>query len=85
MGEIESRFAFGKMQQLRQQGISCELYHETAKIAKQFNYAEKKKIAFAVIIGSKEIEQKYCLVKNLATGLQEVVVFENLANFFTNA
>jgi len=84
MGEAESRFAFGKMQQLREQGISCELYHETAKIAKQFNYAEKKKIAYAVIIGSKEMEQKYCLVKNLATGLQEVVVFENLANFFSN-
>ena len=84
MGEAESRFAFGKMQQLREQGISCELYHETAKIAKQFNYAEKKKIAYVVIIGSKEIEQKYCLVKNLATGLQEVVVFENLANFFSN-
>jgi histidyl-tRNA synthetase len=72
------------MQQLRHKGVSCELYHETAKIAKQFNYAEKKKIAYAVIIGSKEIEQKYCLVKNIATGLQEVVVFENLANFFSN-
>ncbi len=84
MGEAESKFAFGKMQQLRQEGISCELYHETAKIAKQFNYAEKKKIAYAVIIGSKEIEQKYCLVKNLATGIQEVVVFENLASFFNN-
>ena len=84
MGEPESKFAFDKMQQLRQAGVSCELYHETAKIAKQFNYAEKKKIAYAVIIGSKEIEQKYCLVKNLATGLQEVVVFENLTNFFNN-
>ena len=57
MGEAESKFAFGKMQQLRQEGISCELYHEMAKITKQFNYAEKKKIAYAVIIGSKEIEQ----------------------------
>ena len=84
MGEAESKFAFGKMQLLRQEGISCELYHEMAKITKQFNYAEKKKIAYVVIIGSKEIEQNYCLVKNLATGLQEVVVFENLASFFNN-
>ena len=84
MGETESKFAFGKMQLLRAEGVSCELYHEPAKIAKQFNYAEKKKIAYAVIIGSKEIEQKYCLVKNLATGIQEVVVFENLAGFFNN-
>ncbi len=84
MGVAESKFAFGKMQLLRQEGISCELYHETAKITKQFNYAEKKKIAYVVIIGSKEIEQNYCLVKNLATGIQEVVVFENLASFFNN-
>ena len=84
MGEAESKFAFSKMQELRKEGISSELYHETAKIAKQFNYAEKKKIAYAVIIGSKEIEQKYCLVKNLSTGLQEVVVFENLTAFFNN-
>lgn len=84
MGETESHFAFGIMQKLRHKGISCELYHEFAKITKQFTYAEKKRIGYAVIIGSKEIEQKYCLVKNLATGLQEVVVFENLPDYFNN-
>ncbi|MBL0357290.1 MAG: histidine--tRNA ligase [Chitinophagaceae bacterium] len=84
MGEAESQFAFGIMQQLRSEGISSELYHEFSKINKQFNYAEKKQIAFAVIIGSKEIEQKYCLVKDLKTGLQEVVVFDTLAAFFKN-
>lgn len=82
MGETESRFAFDVMQKLRRNGISAELYHEFAKVNKQFQYAERKKIAYAVIIGSKEIEQKYCLVKNLATGLQEVVVFERLYDFF---
>jgi histidyl-tRNA synthetase len=75
MGEKESSFAFGIMQQLRAKGVSCEMYHEFAKINKQFSYAEKKKIGHVIIIGSKEIEQNYCLVKNLATGLQEVVVF----------
>ncbi len=84
MGEKESEFAFGIMQQLRKAGIAAELYHkEESKIAKQFNYAEKKNIPFAVIIGSKEIEQNYCQVKNLATGEQHVVVFENLAGFLT--
>ena len=84
MGETESRFAFGIMQRLRHAGISCELYHEAAKLGKQFNYAEKKNIAWAVIIGSKEMEQQYCLVKDLKTGLQEVVVFENLAVYFSS-
>ena len=82
MGEAESNFAFTVMQQLRSKGVSCELYHEFSKINKQFIYAEKKTIRYAVIIGSKEIEQNYCLVKDLTTGLQEVVIFENLFNFF---
>jgi histidyl-tRNA synthetase len=85
MGEKESAFAFTKMQVLRKAGIACELYHvEEQKIAKQFRYAEDKKIPFAVIIGSKEVEQNYCQVKNLATGEQHVVVFENLVHFFNS-
>lgn len=81
MGEAESAFAFGIMQKLRSNGIACELYHEVVKINKQFSYAEKKNIPFVIIIGSKEIEQQYCLVKNLSTGLQEVVVFEKLGDY----
>jgi histidyl-tRNA synthetase len=82
MGEAESHFAFGIMQQLRNSGIASELYHETTKINKQFSYAEKKNIPYAVIIGSKEIEQNYCQVKNLVTSEQQVVLFDNLVSFF---
>lgn len=84
MGEVESRFAFGIMQQLRSSGIACELYHEATKINKQFTYAEKKNIPFVVIIGSKEIEEKNCAVKNLATGNQETLALENLAGYLKN-
>lgn len=83
MGEEESRFAFDIMQQLRHSGVACELYHEPVKINKQFSYAEKKNIAYAAIIGSQEIEQKYCIVKELKTGLQEVVIFDKLAEYFS--
>ena len=81
MGEAESRFAFGIMQQLRSNSIACELYHEATKINKQFTYAEKKNIPFVIIIGSKEMEEKNCAVKNLATGNQETVDFEKLAEY----
>jgi histidyl-tRNA synthetase len=84
MGEAESRFAFGVMQQLRGNGVACELYHEATKINKQFTYAEKKNIPFVIIIGSKEIEEKNCAVKNLATGNQETVALENLADHLKN-
>jgi histidyl-tRNA synthetase len=85
MGAAESDFAFNIMQQLRNAGVACELYHkEEAKIAKQFRYAEDKKIPFAIIIGSKEIAQNCCQVKNLATSEQQVVALENLISFFNN-
>ncbi len=84
MGEVESNFAFGIMQQLRSSGIACELYHEATKINKQFTYAEKKNIPFVIIIGSKEIEEKNCAVKNLATGQQEIVPLEKLSDYLKN-
>jgi histidyl-tRNA synthetase len=82
MGAKESSFAFELMQQLRKNNISCELFLEEAKLAKQFSYAEKKNISWAVIIGSKEIEQQYCQVKNIVTAQQHIVPFEGLINFF---
>jgi histidyl-tRNA synthetase len=84
MGAAESVFAFNMMQQLRKAGIASILFHEETKIAKQFSYAEKYKIPYAIIIGSKEIEQNYCQVKNLTTGEQHVVIFENLVSFFNS-
>ncbi|WP_462259815.1 histidine--tRNA ligase [Ferruginibacter sp.] len=84
MGVAESAVAFNMMQQLRKAGIACILFHEETKIAKQFSYAEKYKIPYAIIIGSKEIEQNYCQVKNLNTGEQHVVKFENLVIFFNS-
>jgi histidyl-tRNA synthetase len=84
MGEKESTFAFQILQQLRKNGISCELFLEPSKMTKQFNYAERKNIPYAIIIGSKEIEQQNCQVKNLATGEQNIVLFKNLVEFFKN-
>jgi histidyl-tRNA synthetase len=84
MGEEESAFAFGIMQKLRSSGIACELYHEPVKINKQFTYAEKKNIPFVIIIGSKEMEDKSCPVKNLSNGKQEIVPFEELADYLKN-
>jgi histidyl-tRNA synthetase len=49
------------------------LFHEQSKFDKQFKYAEKKNIPYAVIIGSKELEQGTCIVKDLAKGTQEEI------------
>lgn len=84
MGTKESEFSFAVMQQLRSKGIACELFHEETKIAKQFSYAEKKNIPFVIIIGSKEMEENNCQVKNLSSGKQEPVEIKDLPVFFNN-
>lgn len=70
LGEAESANAFALMQHLRGQQVRCEIYPEQVKFEKQFKYADKKGIGHVVIIGSKELEDKTCMVKNLATGIQ---------------
>ena len=85
LGEEECLFSFEQMQQLRSAGIACELYHEAAKMDKQFKYADKKLIPFVVIIGSKEMERKEAVVKNLATGNQQTISLNNLLSFFAKA
>jgi len=73
LGEEESKTAYQLLQQVRNQGISAEIFHEQAKMDKQFKYAEKKNIPFVVIVGTKEIESKTVALKNLTTGEQQVI------------
>lgn len=82
LGKEESVYGFRIMQQLREAGIAAEMYHEPAKMGKQFNYAEKKNIPFAAIIGSREMEEQSCLVKELATGEQQKILVNELTVFF---
>jgi histidyl-tRNA synthetase len=81
MGEEECIAAFHTMQQLRANGISAELYHEKAKFDKQFKYAEKKNIAYAIFMGADEISSNTALVKNLKTGVQEKLALPDLVSF----
>jgi histidyl-tRNA synthetase len=81
LGEEEAKVAYTLMQQLRQLGIAAEMYHENVKMDKQFKYAEKKNIPFAAIIGSRELEDKTVVVKNLKTGEQQSMKQEELLAF----
>ncbi len=82
MGAEESLFVIKQAQQLRNSGIACEIFHEPAKMDKQFKYAEKKFIPYVIIIGSKEIENGEAVVKNLSTSDQQKIPLIRLADFF---
>ena len=70
------------MQQLRAKDISCELFHEATKMDKQFKYAEKKQIPFVLILGSKELEDGTCVVKNLVSGEQKTILQTDIVKEF---
>jgi len=85
LGEKEAAVAFKEMQKLRTNGISCELYYENAKMEKQFRYATKKNIPHAVIIGSTEVAEKTCIIKDLKRGQQQTIPLDQLLPFFAGA
>jgi histidyl-tRNA synthetase len=81
LGEAESKAAFGLMQGLRGKGVACELYHESAKFDKQFKYAEKKGIPFAVILGGEELATRQVKLKDLRNSQQTTLGFEELVEY----
>ncbi|MBZ4188802.1 histidine--tRNA ligase [Niabella beijingensis] len=81
LGTAEAQKSFELMQQLRAKGVAAELFHETAKFDKQFRYADKKGIPFIAILGSKELEAGEIVIKNLQTGDQQQVTFDDLGNY----
>jgi histidyl-tRNA synthetase len=82
LGEKESKHAYQLMQELRHNQISCELFYENSKMDKQFKYATRKNINYAVIIGSKEMADGNCVVKNLEKGEQETIPQNELLKYF---
>lgn len=82
LGLDESKTAFNLLQNLRAAGISGELYHENTKFDKQFKYAEKKNIPYIIILGSKELAENNCVVKNLQSGEQTTIVQSEIVNYF---
>ncbi len=81
LGKEEAEKAFELMQSLRGAGISCELYPEPVKFDKQFKYAEKKLIPYAVFAGARELETGQLTIKNLRSGEQFTVASGELNQF----
>ncbi|MFC7774122.1 histidine--tRNA ligase [Flavobacterium sp. GCM10027622] len=77
-GDAEAKFAMRAISKLRQKGIKVELYPDAAKIGKQFQHAEKRGIPYTVIVGAEEVMKNVYNLKNLSTGAQQTVDFDEL-------
>ena len=63
-------FSSGVARALRARLPKVELYPGTPKLKKQLDYANDKKMGFAVIIGNEEMQVNQVALKNLVTGEQ---------------
>lgn len=69
---------------LRASGVLVELYYEEAKLDKQFKYAERKGIPFAVLLGSEEFSTGQVKIKDLNNRQQTEVSIAEIEEFFKN-
>jgi histidyl-tRNA synthetase len=77
-GEKEAFYAMQAIQKLRKAGVKVELYPDAIKVGKQFMYADKRQIQFAVIVGETEMNDDKYSLKNLQSGEQTLLSFEDL-------
>lgn len=76
--ETNRDFCLPFLQQLRKLGVACELYPDKAKLDKQMKYANAKAIPFVAIVGDDEMNADVFMLKNMHTGEQKKVSFEEL-------
>ncbi|MES3018851.1 MAG: histidine--tRNA ligase [Bacteroidota bacterium] len=71
-------YALPLLRKLREKGINSELYPSSAKLKKQLNYADDKKIPFVILIGSEEMETGRLSFKNMKTGDQQKLSIDDI-------
>ncbi|HEY4800091.1 MAG TPA: histidine--tRNA ligase [Bacteroidia bacterium] len=78
-GEEERTYCIGVASQLRAAGINTEIYPDvTKKIAKQFDYANKKQILFVIVVGGDEMRSGELALKNMSSGEQMKMKVEQI-------
>ncbi len=79
-GEKEAEISQLYLLKLRDYSISAELYPDAVKINKQMKYANRRGAKFVIMIGEEEMKNKNMTVKNMISGEQQVLNFNELLN-----
>jgi histidyl-tRNA synthetase len=64
---------------LREAGINAEVFLGTAKMKKQFRYADQRGIPYVIVAGPDERAEGVVKIKTMATGDQQTVALADLA------
>ena len=77
-GEREALHCLSILAQVRDAGISAELYPDAAKLKKQMAYADAKHIPYVALVGETEINNRLVTLRDMATGQQQTLTTEQL-------
>lgn len=77
-GAAEETYCLPLLADLRKSGIPAELYPDAAKLKKQLDYANRKKIPFVVLAGENEMKSGKVTLKDMNKGEQELISLEHL-------
>ncbi len=66
-----TEYAVELANQLRTKDINSQVYLESGKMGKKFNYADKLHIPYVIVIGENEVKEEKYSLKNMKTGDQE--------------
>jgi histidyl-tRNA synthetase len=83
-GAAESLICMQLAQQLRSNGVACEVYPSANKLQKQMKYANDRLAQWVVLLGEEELSNKSLVLKNMINGEQTVISFEKFVETFLN-
>lgn len=70
------------LSELREKGVKVSVYTEFAKLKKKFKYADQTKVDYVIVLGEEEIKTRKYSLKDMKTGDQEEVTFDELVERF---
>lgn len=82
-GEKEAAYCLPLLARVREAGINAEIYPDSVKMKKQMKYANDKNILFVALIGQNEMKNGIINLKNMMTGEQESVEFDEMIKRIT--
>lgn len=71
-------FAFQQLRLLRAAGINAELYPEPVKLKKQMKYANDRKAAYTLLIGTDEMASGQLTLKEMTSGAQQALTLSEI-------
>jgi histidyl-tRNA synthetase len=83
-GGNEEKYSLKLLSELRLKNIPSEIFPDVAKMKKQFDFANDKNIPYVAVIGQDEMQKQEVNLKNMSTGEQNKLNYNEFIDFFSN-